>query len=86
MKSASTSAQCMVRARSNKGKAEDKLQAIRALYMVTYNDSRSIIPQAVELFHAVGAILEGKPVECLELHQINKSAVLYELQHATTET
>lgn len=51
---------------------EEKLRAIRALYIVTYNDSRSIIPLAVELWHLLGDVLEGTPLSELNLRVINR--------------
>ena len=55
---------------------EDKLKAIRALYIVVYNDVQSLIPLSTELFHLLGDILEGKPLVDLELHRVNKERVL----------
>lgn len=63
--------------------AEEKLKSLRALYMLVYNDERSMVPLAVELFHAVGEILEGIPPEDLDLHLIDKEALLKELSSNT---
>ena len=58
---------------------EEKLRTLRALYMLVYNDERSLVPLATELFHTVGEILEGVPPEDLDLHLIDKKALLQEL-------
>jgi hypothetical protein len=47
--------------------------------MLVYNDERSLVPLATELFHTVGEILEGVPPEDLDLHLIDKKALLQEL-------
>ena len=62
---------------------EEKLKSIRALYMLVYNDERSMVPLAVELFHTLGEILEGVPPEDLDLHLIDKDAPLKELSSST---
>ena len=56
--------------------SEEKLLIFRALYLMLYNDARSIIPLATELFHISGDILEGIAPENLDLHQINKKIFL----------
>ena len=81
MKQASSSVPPTAHSRSSKNESE-KLRAIRALFVVVYNDSKSLIPQSIELFHTLGSILEGQPVECLELHHIDKAALLHEMKHA----
>jgi hypothetical protein len=53
--------------------------------MVVYNDEQSLIPLAIELFHAVGAILEGTPMRHIDLRLINKDAVLRELKDTGVE-
>ena len=53
-----------------------KLRAIRALYIVVYNDEQSLIPLSIELFHLLGDILEGKSIAELEMHRINKNKVI----------
>lgn len=58
---------------------EEKLRTLRALYMLVYNDERSIVPMALELFHTIGEVLEGVPPEDLDLHLIDKKALLEEL-------
>ena len=55
---------------------EEQLRAIRALYIVVYNGETSIIPCATELFHTLGDILEGTPIEELELHRVSKQKIL----------
>jgi hypothetical protein len=50
---------------------EEKLRLISALYIVVFNQPASLIPQATELFHLLGDILEGKPFEELQLRTIN---------------
>jgi hypothetical protein len=50
--------------------------------MVVYNSDHSLIPLAVELFHAVGAILEGTPMRHIDLRLVDKDAVLRELKEA----
>jgi hypothetical protein len=42
-----------------------------------------MVPLATELFHAVGEILEGIPPEDLDLHLIDKEALLKELSSNT---
>ena len=68
----------MSRLKNNPPPAE-KLRVIQTLYMQVYNDERSLIPLSVELFHTLGAILEGVPPHKLELHQIDKEELLREL-------
>jgi hypothetical protein len=65
--------------RVDRTSVEQKLSIIRVLYFITYNGRESLIPQAVELFHTIGEILEGVPPEDLSLHRINKQALLREL-------
>ena len=48
--------------------------------MLVYNDERSVVPLAVELFHTIGEILEGTSPEDLDLHAIDKKALLKELE------
>lgn len=50
---------------------EEKLRLIRALYITVYNSKDSLAPQAVELFHVLGAILEGASVADLLLYRID---------------
>ena len=56
--------------------SDDKLRAIRALYIMVYNDDKSLIPLTTELFHAVGEILEGIKPEELSLTQVDKYELL----------
>lgn len=65
--------------RVDKTSVEQKLNIIRTLYFITYNNHQSLIPQAVELFHTIGEVLEGVPPEDLSLHQVSKQALLREL-------
>ena len=55
---------------------EVKLKAIRALYMIVYNSDESLIPLTTELFHTLGAILEGVEPRDLPLSRINKQVLL----------
>jgi hypothetical protein len=68
--------------RSKRLKSSDKdaIKKIRALFIVVYNDERSLLPQAVELFHVIGSILEGTPLRHIDCHVIDKEAVLRELK------
>ena len=68
--------------RSRRQKSSDRsiLRAIRALYIVVYNDERSLLPQAVELFHTIGSLLEGTSMQYIDCHVIDKEAVLRELK------
>lgn len=65
--------------RVDRTSVEQKLRTLRALYFVSYNSDESLFPQAVELFHTVGEILEGIPPEDLSLCRIDKQALLREL-------
>jgi len=71
-----------VRGRAAQSRDAQKLRVLRSLYFVVYNDDQSLVPQAVELFHAVGDILEGVAPEELDLHRVNRSDFLCELSHA----
>lgn len=62
---------------------EEKLKTLRALYMLVYNDERSIVPLAIELFHTLGEVLEGISPEELDLHLIDKKALIKELSSNT---
>jgi hypothetical protein len=53
--------------------------------MVVYNSDNSLIPLAVELFHALGAILEGTPMRHIDLRLVDKDAVLRELRETGDE-
>lgn len=53
--------------------------------MVVYNDEQSLIPLAIELFHAIGAILEGTPMKHIDLRLVDKEAVLRELREQGDE-
>jgi hypothetical protein len=67
---------------SHKVTDEEKLRTIRILYMQVYNDERSLIPLAVELFHTLGSILEGERPENFILHQIDRAKFLSELNYS----
>lgn len=56
--------------------SDDKLRAIRALFIMVYNNDESLIPLTTELFHALGEILEGIKPEELTLTQIDKNELL----------
>jgi len=58
---------------------EEKLRVIQTLYMQVYNDSRSLIPLSVELFHILGSILEGVAPKDLPLELIDRETLLTEL-------
>jgi len=60
---------------------EQQLRTIRALYMIVYNDARSLQPLSVELFHTLGEVLEGVPPEELDLTLIDKEKLLDELEY-----
>jgi hypothetical protein len=55
---------------------DEQLKILKAMYMVIYNSPEDLIPYALELFHTIGAILEGTPLQQLELHRIDKQRVL----------
>ena len=55
----------------------EKLRLIRALYIMVYNDSTSLVPQSVELFHLLGDILEGKSI-----HELADNKLLNSLNFA----
>ncbi len=55
---------------------EEKLRALRALFMMVYNSEASLIPLTTELFHVLGDILEGTPPEELRLYRLNKETFL----------
>ena len=60
----------------NSTTSEEKLQAIRALYIMVFNSDESLIPLTTELFHALGSILEGVPPCELSLSRVDKSVFL----------
>lgn len=66
--------------RVDRTSVEQKLRVLRALYFVVYNNDKSLFPQSVELFHTIGEILEGVPPDELSLQQIDKQALLEELE------
>lgn len=65
--------------RVDRTSVELKLRILRALYFIAYNSNESLFPQSVELFHAIGEVLEGVPPKELSLHQLDKQALLQEL-------
>lgn len=54
----------------------DKLRIISALYIVVFNSAESLIPQATELYHVLGDILEGRPLEDLHIRTIDYATFL----------
>ena len=62
-----------------------KLQSIRALYYVVFNDPRDLTARATELFHVLGEILEGIPPEQLELCQVDKTELMREISASSIE-
>jgi len=71
-----------VRGKAIQSRDAQKLRILRSLYFVVYNDDQSLVPLAVELFHAIGDILEGVSPAELNLHQVNRSEFLREVSHA----
>jgi len=65
----------------DKTSPEEKLRIIRALYFIVYNHEDSLILQSTELFHVLGEILEGHAPEELNLNNIQKQALLEELEY-----
>ena len=65
---------------SGKQALQEKLRAIRALYITAYNRTGELEPIAVEFFFAVGDLLEGHPPESLPVKKIDKSDFLKELR------
>jgi len=58
-----------------------RLASIRALWLAVYNDPDSSVQDAaVEFYHAVGQLLEGRPLEQMEFQKINKEHVLEHVQ------
>ncbi len=55
---------------------EEKLKAIRALYIMVFNSDESLIPLTTELFHALGSILEGVPPGDLPLSRVDRNVFL----------
>lgn len=68
------------RSKRFRGTDRDAIRKIRALYMVVYNSENSLIPLAVELFHAIGSILEGTPMRHIDLRLIDKESIIRELR------
>ncbi len=54
----------------------EKLRIIRALYIVVFNGDQSLVPQATELFHLLGDIIEGKSIEDLRIRTIDYATFL----------
>ena len=61
------------------GKDTQKLNLLRSLYFIVYNDDRDLHPLSIELFHILGEILEGVSPNDLSLRQINRETLLREL-------
>jgi len=55
---------------------EEKLKAIRALYIIVFNSDESLIPLTTELFHTLGSILEGVEPSELSLNRVDKNVLL----------
>lgn len=69
-----------VRPRRNGSKKDThKLNMLRTLYFLVYNDERDLSPLSIELFHVIGEILEGKPPSKLSLYQISREELIQEL-------
>ncbi len=60
--------------------SDDKLRAIRALYIMVFNDDESLVPLTVELFHTLGELLEGIEPENLMLKKIDKTTLLQTIE------
>lgn len=58
-----------------------KFKAITLLHMLGYNSDVPADQVGAELLFAVGNVLEGTPVEDLDLRVINKSKLITEMQH-----
>lgn len=72
--------------RGNNTSDEDKLRILRALYIVAYTSEDSLVPIAVELFHLLGAVLEGTHAEDLEINSIDTSLFLRTVADMTSNT
>ena len=59
---------------------EDKLRAIRALYIIVFNSDESLIPLTTELFHTLGEILEGITPDDLTLNRIDKRILIQTIE------
>ena len=57
----------------------EKIQLLRTLYILTYNDPRPFSELACEYFSLTGEILEGVPAESLEFHKISRESFFNEL-------
>jgi len=58
-----------------------RLAGIRALWLAVYNDPDSSVQDvAVEFYHAVGQLLEGRSLTQMEFQKINKEHVLEHVQ------
>lgn len=58
-----------------------RLASVRALWLAVYNDpDQSVQDLAVEFFHAVGQLLEGRPLEQMVFKKIDKDHVLEHVQ------
>lgn len=65
--------------RTGSKKDTHKLNMLRTLYFLVYNDERDLSPLSIELFHVIGEILEGRPPSKLNLHQIDRDELVREL-------
>jgi len=58
-----------------------RLSCVRALWLAVYNDPDSSVQDlAVEFYHAIGQLLEGRSLEQMEFQKINKEHVLEHVQ------
>jgi len=62
--------------RAVKKNDRNKLNNIRSLYMGVYNSPDSLGPLAIELFHILGEVLEGKELKNIVMHHVPKQKVL----------
>ena len=54
----------------------EKIRILRTLYILVYNSDVSIFLLVTELFHTLGDILEGIPVDELEFKRIDQKLFL----------
>lgn len=62
------------------GDVAGRMRLVRALWFAVHNDpSHTVAELSVEFYFAVGQVIEGRGIDALELHQINRERVV---QHA----